>query len=298
MTATKQLLSKEEKSRISLYPEHDFIPFLEPDPPYVRIPPQNEKFLARYFTPVFDTHTCPFCRSKVQQNSLGSRTWVSKMQAVFKEWRVISERGDARLYVCPSCSWWAVLQTDLGRQVIEEKNYACLIDLVVVYWAKMKTFEVAANEASLAYLRTFLAQNTNEISQNSPNQLVDVIQSCFGGFFDCQVTQVGEAITDPYETFLVKAEKPLLIRIKRKDLANHDGVQVIHDVLGVMLVENEFTGLLVGLANRFSEDLERTAMLPVIQEEGITIPLTDYEAVLEIVKRPIHDSAKPWDMIW
>jgi hypothetical protein len=298
MTAKKQLFSEEERGRVTLYPEHDFIPVVEPDPPFVRVPHPNDKFLTNNFTPVFETATCPFCKSKVKRTDLGCRAWVSEMQSALKEWCVITEQGDVTLYVCPTCSWWAVLQTALGRQVIEEKNYMSLIDLVSVHWAKMMSFDVADATAPLESLRTYLTQGGGVNDTTSPGYLIDIIQSCFREFYSCDIVRVGEAVTDPYDTFLISAEKPLLVRVNRERTPDTDDVQVIHDVLGVLVAEGEFNGLLVSLTKRISDDRERIAMLPVILSEEITIPLNHYEPVLEMVKRPLSGPTKPWDTIW
>jgi hypothetical protein len=298
MTANTQLFSEEERGRVLLYPEYDFIPVVEPDPPFVRVPPLNDQFLTNHFTPVFETTTCPFCKSKVQRTVLGCRAWVPKMQSALKEWSVKTEEGDVTLYICPACSWWAVLQTALGRQVIKEKNYMSLIDLVSVHWAKMKSLDVAAATAPLESLRAHLAKSTDVNSNTSQSHLVDILQSCFREFYSCDIVQVGEAATDPYDTFVISAEKPLIVRVNRKKTADADDLQIIHDVLGVQVAGSEFNGLRVSHTKRISDNLEQTAMLPVILNEGITIPLQNYAPVLELVKSPVDASTKPWDTIW
>lgn len=293
-----QPLVLKQNNKIICYAEYDFIPEFEPDPPWMRLPKQNHAFLIENLVPLVKEEKCPYCGTKIDCNLLKDQEWPSRMKPMIEDWEVSSQICNAYLYHCKSCGWWSVLQEDTASY--HHDSYSSLIDLVSVHWAKIKEFDVRDLETPINNLQAYLAKEPEKVDQLSDEHLTEVLASCFREFFACEVLHIGGLGKDAIDTFLINADKPTLILVKRREAGTTGSVQAIHELLGVRIVENHYNGIVVSTAATRFSNLALTEW-PVIIDKGFTISLYNYDALfnsLKILKEVKEDAYKPWEDIW
>lgn len=271
------------------YARYDFFGMYEVDPPWKRRPEENDRFFFANYIPMRDQGICPYCKGKIDQGSIGVRSWPGIMQAFIDHLEIQSTHCDAFLSHCGVCGWWCAFQMST------EDLHSMLFDLIAANWAKIKVFDLTGSEAPLQQLRDALSGQRINLSGFPTIKLTDMITSCFRSHFPCEIIQVGEAGKDPFDTFLVNADKPLLLCVNKQNPNSETSVQVVHELLGLYRSNNRYNAMLVSTEKRFET---KGVILPVIKSAGISISLTSAEAVLGMLQRAGENASEPWETIW
>lgn len=228
---------------------------------------------------VYQTAKCPYCGNSVI------------LEILSKEFKLISKSDDHILFHCLMCNWWGLhwwkITRDFYRDVISD-NFAL--------WGKIKEFDVSDMSAPIDALRHYLASKPDLLYSVNPYNFEKLIASCFSDYFDCEARHVGGLGDGGVDIVLLDKDDPILIQVKRRQNAEYvEEVKTVRELLGVLLMENSYRGMVVTTANRFSKAAKNAATRPRLVDFGYKIELYDYDLVLSVINRVADKTPNPWE---
>ena len=282
------------------YHEYDFIPELEPDPPWKRIPQAHHRFLGGNLPRVIKKHQCPYCDAQLTERDLGKRKRPKNMQSLLNDWgHSGSQDCDTDLYLCPACGWWAVLQEEMTTCAARDGG-SCLLAAVSVHWAKIKAFNLAHFDTPLRHLQAELAARSAMFQHRSGSYLAELMTAFLRNFFPCELRHLGRSQQDGGDTFLLNAGSPAVIRITRKDVAAGKGIELLSNIFGFALRENRYLGLVASYLERDFRGWKYQINAPAIVRDPFHLfSLDNYDALIHVLRLDVKTQIyQPWERIW
>lgn len=227
---------------------------------------------------VHQTKKCPYCGKTIREERL------------HEEFRLLSGSDDHVLYQCLACNWWGLRWSKFSiiNRTPNDDNYAL--------WGKIREFDVSDMSAPIDALRHYLTSKPELLYRVNPHSFEKLIASCFSDYFDCEARHVGGPGDGGIDVVLLDKDNPILIQVKRRQKPGHvEGVQTIRELLGVLLLENNYRGIVVTTANRFSKASKDAVSRPQLVDFGYKVELYDYDSVLSVINHVADQNPKPWE---
>ncbi|MFZ1415873.1 MAG: restriction endonuclease [Defluviicoccus sp.] len=227
---------------------------------------------------VYQTKRCPYCGKLVRQKKLSN------------DFRALNKSDNNTLYQCLTCTWWGLhwYKSTIEDGTPFEDNYAL--------WGKIKEFDVSDMSMPIDALRHYLTLKPDLLYNVNPHAFEKLIASCFSDYFDCEARHVGGPGDGGIDVILLDKDNPTLIQVKRRQSAEHvEEVKTIRELLGVLLLENAYRGMVVTTANRFSKAAKNALSRPQLIDFGYKIELYDYDSVLSVLNCVADKNPRPWE---
>ena len=283
------------------YPERlqyfasDMISYVELDCPSPAIPEQNERLVNRLFKRHVRKRACPYCRSHlaVDTDYIRGKSWTTHTMCLYAS--IYGERNHKTpqfhaFMTCGNCGWWSFYE---GGFYFERDYVSCL------HWGKMCVFNVSDVTAPVEALRKYISRKPTILYDIHPTSLERIVASCFSDFFNCEAVHVGGPGDRGVDVILVDGDKPTIVQVKRRCKPKSvESVSTIRELLGILLVQGRYSGIVVSTANRFSKAALLEANIPVIRNMGYRVTLYNYDALVEVVRRTSPKTPKPWECLW
>ncbi|MBP7077631.1 MAG: restriction endonuclease [Bacteroidales bacterium] len=163
------------------------------------------------------------------------------------------------------CGYWELLNRYL---IVEEVNYE---DTYTNNWGfkdefttdvkiftAIKNLEDRKKEKAIKQLINEIQNNKNKMYSINPQKLEILAQYVFSAYFNCEVEHVGKSHDGGIDLLVVNSDKPILVQVKRRSRNDVvESVSTIRDFLGAMYINNNYNGIVVSTAKRFSKDSKK-----------------------------------------
>jgi restriction system protein len=294
------LETRETGSNVQFYVESDFITTVEHDPPWHRSPKKNHEFLSSMLSPLYKGQGCHFCKRQLTKEQAKDGSYTHAFSLIADKLGITRLQSlDTDIFRCQHCGWWAVHQDIMGRYISETENYTSLVFASGVHWSKIREFEISSVDIPIQHLRDYLRQHPDKLYDISPRAFELLLTDCLRDFFDCEAIHVGGPGDKGIDIILVVSDNPILVQVKRREKPDSvESVRVVREVLGTLLLESQYHGMIISTAKRFSREAVRAATLPVITSKGFKVTLYDYQTVLNIISAGRKTTYAPWGDLW
>ena len=180
------------------------------------------------------------------------------------------------LFFCPVCGWWHIERWRDGRS-----------DLYL--HAVLRTIDLSSPDVDIADLRSYLLRQWPDRKYISPHAAEELVRTVIRDFTGLEVEYFrGNTFAPDGGVDLIvchdNEEPSHAIQVKRRSTERPESVAEVRAFLGA-LVDSDFDqGLLVTLAERFSDQAIKTASSANLQRRGLTLELVDGRRLLDLLR--------------
>ncbi len=233
----------------------------------------------------FRTRKCQYCATAVHQSTEASHT----TKELIEDYAVIN---------CPACGWWIVkgrrthvLETMPEMDFSPAEYYLASKDTFfegIVY-----KFDIGNTAESLRALRHAVVRGKKDLRHMAPRTLELLVGSVFRDFFDCQVRHIGGPGDGGIDLLLISGDCPTVVQVKRRTTGQQkEGVQVVRELLGTMLLEDVNKGIIVSTATDFSPPAKLAARIAT-ERRGVRVSLFNQDRLRDTLCLT-EPQEKPW----
>ncbi len=211
---------------------------------------------------------CPYCRGLLEAHDFSG---TSSMAATR----------------CKQCNWW-VLRKHLWRRAGRVLGSGPCGLYGSTSWSLVKnrihegivhSFDVSLLERPVLKLREHIHKRELDLRSISPKELEVVVGSVLRDHLDCRVRHVGGPGDEGIDLLLVQGKTTYAVQVKRRmNTKKAEGVAVVRDLLGSLVLGKLKRGIVVSTAQRFSTAAEHAAA-----RTAFKISLFDYDMLMELV---------------
>lgn len=217
----------------------------------------------------------------------------AKLNIVFNKLHGSSSSDDqARRIIdaCPLCGWW--------RESMAYRRYCPPFAKL----ACIESYNITPFQASIFPLMQSIREKPSRIYSVSPRDLEIMVASILRGVFDCDVVHTGKSHDGGVDVLLLLSDNdPVIVQVKaHKSATSVEGVSLIRELLGAMVLKDASKGLFFTTADHFSPD----AVSASEKLEGASytqrIELIDCGRLVDMLSLvvPPEVSVPPWFIYW
>lgn len=213
---------------------------------------------------------CPYCRSILARTDGGgmamNRGWGTHVKS------------------CGGCGWWFCeeMQTPVGGEPdtdFSDEEWGCTFVEGI-----LQKFRVDDLAIPVQILRDYIHKKPGMLHDLHPRKFEELVASILRDFFDCEVTLTGQTADGGVDVYLVHGDRKYLVQAKRRSSRDAtEGVQVVRELAGVLLISGETRGVVVSTAARFSRAAHREASSPHLNALGYSIDLLNGRRLLDVL---------------
>jgi hypothetical protein len=144
-------------------------------------------------------------------------------------------------------------------------------------------FDVSPHTESLLFLRQQLLKSEMDFADLSPLEMERTVGSILRDYLNMKVIHVGGPGDNGVDLLLLEGKEPLLGQVKRRKRAATEGVSIVREILGTLVLNRANKGILVSSANRFSADAKKAAD-DAFLVAGVKVDLYDQHRLREVLK--------------
>jgi hypothetical protein len=210
---------------------------------------------------------CPYCCSPVHKEDKSAN-------AMNRGWGI-------QLPNCINCGWWAFeeINTPVGGepdQDFSEETWGYNFVEGV-----LRTFRADDLSIPVHLLREYAVRNPKVLYELHPRKFEELVAAILKDFFACEVRLTGQTVDGGVDIYLIRGETQYLVQVKRRSQPGAtEGVQVIRELAGVLLISGQSKGIVVSTADKFSNTAKREASSQFLQRRGFTLDLMDCRSLL------------------
>jgi hypothetical protein len=127
------------------------------------------------------------------------------------------------------------------------------------YRARLRSFDISDAAVPIDALRRHLNKRPQDMKRIDPRRLERLVGDVFSEFFDCEALHVGGPGDNGIDLILLTGEHQLAVQVKRRSKGGSEGVSLIREFLGALVLEQHLNGLIVTTADSFSKPAIRKA---------------------------------------
>lgn len=255
----------------------------------------NHAYTTEVLTLAYEQQLCPLCNEVVEHSSKDTLTNASWSFCRYGL-AVIAENWNSTLIRCTSCGWWSVI--DVIKGFCREEG-ADIRGVDLLHVAKLKTFHISDMEAPLLELRKYLSGHPEQLRVIAPKALERLMRDCLSEHFECEAQHVGGPGDDGVDILLIHKAEPVLVQVKRREHpSSAESVRTVRELLGALLTEGAYRGIVISTAQRFSRAAIRATTVPTIIRKGYSVTLYNYDDVLALLPSRVQQASHPSDVLW
>jgi hypothetical protein len=222
---------------------------------------------------IFLKLNCPYCSGQLQ--------YYKEYQRDGLEWA----KGDA--LKCLYCNWWLYCFTKNKFYPFESFRNEFYESIVYVFDTKIVDTPITA-------LREEIRKRKTDLRSISPKELEVLVGSVFRDYLDCRVHHIGGPSDGGIDLLISESKTPCAIQVKRRANAkSKEGVRVVRDLLGSIVLAEVPKGIVVSTADDFSAKAKEAASSISLNRMGIQMELHNYKKVMELINITAPPE-KPW----
>jgi restriction system protein len=207
---------------------------------------------------------CPYCRSqlgaKAKEKAISGNAWY-----------------DIRIKHCDNCGWWCA---DQACELMEGPP----LDYTAIK-SVLKKFRVGDLDVPIRDLREHLKKRPEALLDLHPRKFEELIASVFSDHFKCEVELTARTRDGGIDMYLIRTDGTYLVQAKRRSGPRSvEGVQVVRELAGVLLISGYSKGIVVTTAEDFSKPARKAALSSFLENQGYSIELINGRHFLETLQ--------------
>lgn len=194
---------------------------------------------------------------------------------------------DILTHSCPHCGWWRVSNV---QEEIAVRDYI---------FPTMRKFDAADKGVPLHVLGLELRRRTDALQHIHPEAMERFVGDVMKDVLDVEIHHVGRTGDGGIDLFYGAGEKKFAFQVKRRtDKYAVEGVKLVREFLGAMLLKGFSGGTIVTTAERFSAGAAQEATLAV--ERGLVrqFQLIDRKRFVEMFRFNSRRATWPWEVVF
>ena len=189
---------------------------------------------------------------------------------------------------CRACGWW------YSVAVCEDLGYYSGYIVPII-----RKFIVDNLDLPISALEMELQRKPDVLNYIHPRKLEELVQSVFSDYFKTEVTLIGKSGDGGIDLLFCEGENPVAVQVKRrskKDTA--EGVSVVREFIGAMLLKGIRSGIFVSTADRFSYPAKTAARTGA--DKGIVqeLKLIDAKSFWGMFQLKSKRANFPWEQVY
>jgi restriction system protein len=195
--------------------------------------------------------------------------------------------GDFRhsdILSCQNCGWWNVLGFDEDSM---ELSYII---------PSLRTFEIESQELPLTALTIELKKHPDVVTKIHSKKYEQLVQDILKDFYATEVSYVGRRGDGGIDLIFCDGDIPIAVQVKRrKDTGHVEGVALVREFLGAMLLKGFKAGILVTTAQRFTSGSRETAQNAISMGLVTHYELLNRSRFIEMFRLKSKRANYPWE---
>ena len=225
--------------------------------------------------PLSNRRKCAYCSTKL----------LKVEDEIFQE----RSRRDYCLWYCQYCRFWeARVYSDPFGECMPPPDH-------LAYVSKLREFNTRLPDGCSEELAMHIRQDPYRLHFVNPKRFEKFVADVFrANYTNAEVVHVGKPNDGGVDVLLIDAqEEQWIIQVKRRGVKRQsEEVRTIRDMLGAMIVEGVYRGIIVSTAPRFSRWAEQAATKAESGPHRMTLRLVD-RGILNRMLDPILPD-RPW----
>ncbi len=225
--------------------------------------------------PLQDLKYCLYCSTKL----------LKVEDEIFQE----RSRRDYCLWYCEYCRYWqARLYSDPFGECIPPPDHWA-------YVSKLREFNTKLPDGCSDELAVHVRRQPHLLHSLNPKRFEKFVADVFqANYTNAEVLHVGKPNDGGVDVLLIDAQKEQwLIQVKRRGVKRQsEEVGTIRDILGAMIIEGVYRGIIVSTAPRYSRHAKRAAAIAKNGKPRMTVHLVD-RGIFNRMLDPILPD-RPW----
>jgi hypothetical protein len=215
---------------------------------------------------------CPFCGAQLNDynNTNGmamNRGWATHLKS------------------CNNCGWWCAdeMNTPVGGE--PDSDFSEETWGYIALEGTIRRFKADDLTLPVALLRDYARRHSEILYQIHPRKFEELLASILSDFFECEVTLTGQTVDGGVDMYLVRGNETYLVQAKRRSKpGSTEGVQVVRELAGVMLMSGYRSGIVVSTAEEYSLAAQREASSPFLAAQGYSLELMNCRELLDALR--------------
>ena len=191
---------------------------------------------------------------------------------------------------CPECGWWCAFH--------EERHYDSDVDddirETTIHEGIVKKYDLSDADTPNEVLRAYIEKNIDEASFIDPTRFELLMRDVYSDFFSCEVRHVGGPGDNGVDLYAVIKDEPYLVQVKRRQRKGAEGVRVVREFIGTLILEGAQRGHIVTTAHSFSVAAQAAASNPRLRRHHLSIELKDIGEIAYMLQVSNVRIRKPW----
>jgi len=206
-----------------------------------------------------------------------------------------------RVYQCRRCGWW-------WEEELEEiyLGGGDRISKQRCRFGVLRRYDPDSLDVPITALRQALSKNPDVVHSIHPRKCEELVGAVLKDHMHCEVQHVGRTGDGGIDLILVTRDEPFIVQVKRRaDPRAVEGVAIIRELIGAMILAGSSNGIFVTTAKSFSKSARSAAKLaPVMTPNIRTLQLIDYPSFVRLMSLTLVKLGEPWqgaqwsDMLW
>ncbi len=228
-----------------------------------------------YKNPLSNLRRCAYCSTKI----------LKVEDEIFRE----RSRRDYCLWYCQYCRFWqARVYSDPFGECMPPPDH-------LAYVSKLREFDTILPDGCSDELAMYIRRHPHFLHSVDPKLFEKFVADVFrANYTNAEVIPTGKPNDGGVDVLFIDAEKKQwLIQVKRRGVKRQsEEVSTIRDMLGAMIVEGVYRGIVVSTAPRFSRWAKQAAMKAENGQHCMTLRLVDRDILNRMLDPILPD--RPW----
>jgi hypothetical protein len=198
------------------------------------------------------------------------------------------------LYECKKCGWWELVRVIVNKEVESLFGFSwCGINKGI-----LKRYPINSLEVPMEELRKYLKNHPSDMAYTNTTAFEKLMAHCIRETNDyCEVKHVGGTGDGGVDIELVSLnEGKRLVQVKRReDITSTEGVKVVRELNGVLLRENNYKGMVITTAKKFSGEVLDEINKTKQSREEYDMKLFTYKDIVELFDVKPSNPYRPWE---
>jgi restriction endonuclease Mrr len=191
------------------------------------------------------------------------------------------------VYVCDKCGWW---NTEAADSMQVDSETAVIREALIV--GTLRRFNIADSSIPVDLLWAEIAKHPHAATASSPAAFERLVGDVLRSVRACEVKHVGRTADGGIDLLLVTNETVTAVQVKRRtSLDRSEGVELVREFLGAMLLADLRNGVLVTTGRRYTTPARKAAAQAEALALADRFELLDFPSFLSMMR---SDVPAPW----
>lgn len=196
------------------------------------------------------------------------------------------------IHSCINCGWWIADRFSCDFETFPQVNSS------KVTYATLKTFKDYDKDPYFLETTKELKKNPARVRKMHPTSFEKYAADVIASIHNCEAVHVGKTADGGIDAFLLLNDDKPIIQVKRREKENAvESVKTIRELVGTMVIEDNYKGIIISTAKQFSKPAVKTVNELILKNKVERLDLYDFKRFFEMVDLVHDNKSKLWEPI-